>query len=108
MIASRAQPSAIQTAYCVKNIEPSPLRNRSRGNENVEKRPSIPRPRDKTSHFAACRIRGVWHKASMSRIAGDSTIRARYLPALTGLRGIAAAWVLGFHLYQYSGSPDLG
>ena len=44
----------------------------------------------------------------MSRAAGESAVHDRYLPALTGLRGIAAAWVLVFHLYQYSGSPDLG
>ncbi|MEP6485513.1 MAG: acyltransferase [Rudaea sp.] len=30
-----------------------------------------------------------------------------YIPALTGLRGIAASWVLLFHLWQFSGSPDL-
>lgn len=30
-----------------------------------------------------------------------------YVPALTGLRGIAAAWVLVFHLWQFSGSPAL-
>jgi len=44
----------------------------------------------------------------MDRFAGDAAARNNYLPALTGLRGIAAAWVLLFHLYQYSGSPDLG
>ena len=32
---------------------------------------------------------------------------ANYLPALTGLRGIAACWVLLFHLWQFSGSPKL-
>ena len=30
-----------------------------------------------------------------------------YLPALTGLRGVAAAWVLLFHLWEFSGSPSL-
>ncbi len=30
-----------------------------------------------------------------------------YVPALTGLRGVAAAWVLLFHLWQFSGSPVL-
>lgn len=30
-----------------------------------------------------------------------------YVPALTGLRGIAAVWVLVFHLWQFSGSPAL-
>jgi peptidoglycan/LPS O-acetylase OafA/YrhL len=30
-----------------------------------------------------------------------------YLPALTGLRGIAACWVLIFHLWEFSGSPTL-
>jgi peptidoglycan/LPS O-acetylase OafA/YrhL len=30
-----------------------------------------------------------------------------YVPALTGLRGIAAGWVLLFHLWQFSGSPAL-
>jgi len=44
----------------------------------------------------------------MSRAVGDSAVHDRYLPALTGLRGVAAAWVLVFHLFQYSGSPDLG
>ena len=44
----------------------------------------------------------------MSRAAGEFAHHDRYLPALTGLRGVAAAWVLVFHLYQFSGSPDLG
>ena len=30
-----------------------------------------------------------------------------YVPALTGLRGVAAGWVLLFHLWQFSGSPAL-
>ncbi|HST28620.1 MAG TPA: acyltransferase [Rudaea sp.] len=30
-----------------------------------------------------------------------------YVPALTGLRGVAAGWVLIFHLWQFSGSPVL-
>ena len=30
-----------------------------------------------------------------------------YLPALTGLRGLAACWVLVFHLWEFSGSPSL-
>ena len=30
-----------------------------------------------------------------------------YFPALTGLRGIAACWVLLFHLWEFSGSPTL-
>jgi peptidoglycan/LPS O-acetylase OafA/YrhL len=30
-----------------------------------------------------------------------------YLPALTGLRGVAAAWVLLFHLWQFAGAPAL-
>jgi peptidoglycan/LPS O-acetylase OafA/YrhL len=30
-----------------------------------------------------------------------------YVPALTGLRGVAAGWVLVFHLWQFSGSPAL-
>jgi len=30
-----------------------------------------------------------------------------YLPALTGLRGVAATWVLLFHLWQFAGSPSL-
>ncbi|HXD83137.1 MAG TPA: hypothetical protein VN599_01780, partial [Rudaea sp.] len=30
-----------------------------------------------------------------------------YVPALTGLRGLAAGWVLVFHLWQFSGSPAL-
>ena len=30
-----------------------------------------------------------------------------YVPALTGLRGVAAGWVLLFHLWQFSGSPVL-
>jgi peptidoglycan/LPS O-acetylase OafA/YrhL len=30
-----------------------------------------------------------------------------YLPALTGLRGLAACWVLVFHLWEFSGSPPL-
>lgn len=32
---------------------------------------------------------------------------ADYVPALTGLRGVAAGWVLLFHLWQFSGSPAL-
>ena len=30
-----------------------------------------------------------------------------YVPALTGLRGVAAGWVLLFHLWQFSGAPVL-
>jgi peptidoglycan/LPS O-acetylase OafA/YrhL len=30
-----------------------------------------------------------------------------YLPALTGLRGLAACWVLVFHLWEFSGSPPV-
>jgi peptidoglycan/LPS O-acetylase OafA/YrhL len=30
-----------------------------------------------------------------------------YLPALTGLRGLAACWVLVLHLGEFSGSPPL-
>ena len=38
----------------------------------------------------------------------SSTARASdYVPALTGLRGVAAGWVLLFHLWQFSGSPAL-
>lgn len=32
---------------------------------------------------------------------------ADYLPALTGLRGVAACWVFAFHLWQFSGSTTL-
>lgn len=32
---------------------------------------------------------------------------APYLPALTGLRGIAAMWVVSYHLWQFSGSPKI-
>ena len=32
---------------------------------------------------------------------------ASYLPALTGLRGIAACWVFFFHVWEFSGSPTL-
>src|SRR5690349_17763703 len=32
---------------------------------------------------------------------------ADYLPALTGLRGVAAGWVLLFHVWQFSGAPSL-
>ncbi len=39
---------------------------------------------------------------------GDSArAPASYLPALTGLRGIAACWVLFFHVWEFSGSPTL-
>lgn len=44
----------------------------------------------------------------MNRSTAETSVRNGYLPALTGLRGIAAAWVLVFHLFQFSGSPDLG
>jgi peptidoglycan/LPS O-acetylase OafA/YrhL len=44
----------------------------------------------------------------MNRPTVETGVRNGYLPALTGLRGIAAAWVLVFHLFQFSGSPDLG
>jgi peptidoglycan/LPS O-acetylase OafA/YrhL len=38
----------------------------------------------------------------------NSAARASdYVPALTGLRGVAAGWVLLFHLWQFSGSPAL-
>ncbi|MBS0557819.1 MAG: acyltransferase [Proteobacteria bacterium] len=41
-------------------------------------------------------------------VARRSTAReADYVPALTGLRGLAAGWVLVFHLWQFSGSPTL-
>jgi peptidoglycan/LPS O-acetylase OafA/YrhL len=40
--------------------------------------------------------------------AGEtSRVPDSYLPALTGLRGIAACWVLLFHVWQFSGSPTL-
>jgi peptidoglycan/LPS O-acetylase OafA/YrhL len=39
--------------------------------------------------------------------AGFSARAPDYVPALTGLRGIAAGWVLLFHLWQFSGSPAL-
>jgi peptidoglycan/LPS O-acetylase OafA/YrhL len=32
---------------------------------------------------------------------------ASYLPALTGLRGVAACWVLIFHVWEFSGSPPV-
>lgn len=38
---------------------------------------------------------------------GDSLAPDGYLPALTGLRGIAACWVFVFHLWEFSGSPTL-
>jgi peptidoglycan/LPS O-acetylase OafA/YrhL len=55
--------------------------------------------------MSSWRGKRLWHNAAMNPVAD---VRDRYLPALTGLRGVAAAWVLVFHLYQYSGSPDLG
>lgn len=41
--------------------------------------------------------------------ASDDVSRApaSYLPALTGLRGVAACWVLLFHVWEFSGSPTL-
>jgi peptidoglycan/LPS O-acetylase OafA/YrhL len=33
--------------------------------------------------------------------------RIAYFPALTGLRGVAAVSVLGFHLWQFGGRPEL-
>jgi peptidoglycan/LPS O-acetylase OafA/YrhL len=57
----------------------------------------------------------VWQNGDMTIAAGHSRAAALgaaaretdYLPALTGLRGIAAGWVLLFHLWQFSGAPTL-
>ncbi|MEO8672954.1 MAG: acyltransferase [Tahibacter sp.] len=37
----------------------------------------------------------------------DAEPAARYFPNLTGLRGIAAAWVVVFHVWHFSGAPPL-
>ncbi|MCE7951426.1 MAG: acyltransferase [Xanthomonadales bacterium PRO7] len=47
---------------------------------------------------------GVIDSLATSQLAVRAT---DYVPALTGLRGLAAGWVLVFHLWQFSGSPAL-
>lgn len=54
------------------------------------------------------RCLGAWHHAGFSGLATMTTSeRVDYVPALTGLRGVAAAAVLGFHAWQFAGGPQL-